>query len=157
MKIQLLAIGNKMPNWVGDGYQEYAKRMQGECSLQLKEIPACKRGKNADIKRICADESQRLLSAVSTDNHVVMLDVATNPWSTEKLAEHLESWMHQGQNVSLLVGGPDGLDSRCRQRANQIWSLSPLTFPHPLVRIIIAEQLYRAHSIIRNHPYHRAG
>ncbi|HBA34317.1 MAG TPA: 23S rRNA (pseudouridine(1915)-N(3))-methyltransferase RlmH [Gammaproteobacteria bacterium] len=157
MNIQLLAVGEKMPAWVTEGFNEYAKRIRGDCRLTLKEISAGKRAKNADIQRIRTEESQRLLAAAPNGSRIVLLDVDHKPWSTPELAQQIKSWMASGQHTTLLIGGPEGLDDICRDRADQVWSLSPLTFPHPLVRIIVAEQIYRALSILRNHPYHRAG
>ena len=145
-----------MPRWVQEGYAEYAKRLPPECALRLVEVPPGKRGKNADVARIMRDESERLLAAIPKGATVVALEVGGRSWSTERLAERLDSWMGGGQDVALLVGGPDGLTDAARSAAGQLWSLSPLTLPHPLVRVVLAEQLYRAWSILRNHPYHRA-
>jgi 23S rRNA (pseudouridine1915-N3)-methyltransferase len=156
MKINLLAVGQKMPSWVELGYKEYAHRMPAEAKLELKEIVPGKRGKNADIKRIIQDEGQRIQAAIPKNNRIVVLDVKGKAWSTEQLAERMDSWMQSGQDISLLVGGPEGLSAEIRQQADEHWSLSALTFPHPLVRVILAEQLYRAWSVLRNHPYHRA-
>ena len=156
MRIHLLAIGNRMPGWVNSGYEEYAGRLPQECRLSLREIPAEKRGKSADTRRITERESKQLLQAAPKGSMLVALDVKGRPWSTEQLAEQLDRWMQDGRDVSLLIGGPEGLSDHCIQEAEQRWSLSPLTFPHPLVRIIVAEQIYRAWSILRNHPYHRA-
>jgi 23S rRNA (pseudouridine1915-N3)-methyltransferase len=156
MRIQMLAIGSRMPAWVNQGYEEYANRMPSECRLELREIAAEKRGKSADTHRITEKESELLLGAVPQGNMILALDVRGRSWSTEQLAQQLERWMQDGRNVSLLIGGPEGLSQTCLQKAEQRWSLSPLTFPHPLVRVIVAEQLYRAWSILRNHPYHRA-
>ncbi len=156
MKLNLLAVGTKMPSWVTDGYQEYAKRMPRECSLHLHEIAPAKRGKSGNALQWMSEESERLLAAIPNDHHVVALDVKGKTWSTEQLAGQLQGWQLDGRDVSLIVGGPDGLSEDCLKRANQIWSLSTLTFPHPLVRIVMAEQLYRAWTILQNHPYHRA-
>ncbi len=156
MKLNLLAVGTKMPTWVTEGYQQYAKRMPRECSLQLHEIAPAKRGKSGSASQWMREEGERLLVAIPNDHHVVALDVKGKTWSTEQLADQLQGWQQDGRDVSLIVGGPDGLSADCLQRANQTWSLSPLTFPHPLVRIIMAEQLYRAWTISQNHPYHRA-
>ena len=156
MRIHLLAVGQKMPSWVEQGYREYAQRMPSEARLELKEIAPGKRGKNADIKRIVQDEGQRLQQSIPKNSRIVVLDVKGKSWSTEQLAERLGDWMQSGQDVSLLVGGPEGLSSECMALADERWSLSALTFPHPLVRVILAEQLYRAWSVLRNHPYHRA-
>ncbi len=155
MKINLIAIGQKMPAWVEQGYQEYAQRMPAEARLVLKDLAPGKRGKNADIPRILQDECQRIQAAIPKNNRIVVLDVKGKPWSTEQLSARLGDWMQSGQDVSLLVGGPEGLSQPCRALADERWSLSPLTFPHPLVRIILAEQIYRAWSLLRNHPYHR--
>ena len=139
-----------------EGYAEYAKRLPPECALRLVEVPPGKRGKNADVARIMRDESGRLLAAIPKGATVVALEVGGRSWSTEQLAKRLDNWMGGGQDVALLVGGPDGLTDAARSAAGQLWSLSPLTLPHPLVRVVLAEQLYRAWSILRNHPYHRA-
>lgn len=155
MQIHLLAVGNRMPDWVAAGYEEYARRMPRECELVLREIAPAKRGKNADIARWKEDEGARILAALSRDDHVVALEVGGKPWNTPELAEHLERWMAGGRRVALLVGGPDGLADACRARADQLWSLSRLTLPHPIVRVVLAEQIYRAWSILQKHPYHR--
>ncbi len=146
-----------MPAWVQTGFDEYAKRLPPECALKLAEIPAEKRGNNANVAALRAKEGGRLLAALPKGAHVVALEVNGKAWSTEDLAAQLKRWMQHGNDVALLVGGPDGLDAACRARANEQWSLSPLTLPHPLVRIVVAEQLYRAWSILAGHPYHRAG
>jgi 23S rRNA (pseudouridine1915-N3)-methyltransferase len=146
-----------MPDWIEQGYEEYARRLKGECTLSLKEIPPGKRGKSVSVSRTIEEEGQRLLGSIPKGAHVVALDVLGKAWSTEQLASSMTRWMQQGQTISLLVGGPEGLSEACVQRADQRWSLSALTFPHPLVRVIVAEQLYRAYSINKNHPYHRAG
>lgn len=156
MNIHLIAVGEKMPRWVQDGYNDYAKRIPAECALRLIEVPAGKRGKNADVARIIRDESERMLAAIPKGAAVVALEVGGRSWSTEQLAQNLDGWMGGGRDLALLVGGPDGLGVAVRKAADQRWSLSPLTLPHPLVRVVLAEQLYRAWSILRNHPYHRA-
>ena len=156
MRIHLIAVGDKMPRWVQDGYEDYAKRLPAECALRLVEIPAARRGKNADIARVLRDETERQLAAVPKGADVVALEVGGRAWSTEQLADQLGGWMSGGRDLALLVGGPEGLGAAARAAARQRWSLSPLTLPHPLVRVVLAEQLYRAWSILRNHPYHRA-
>ena len=156
MKIHLLAVGQKMPAWVDDGYKEYAQRMPPEARLELKEITAGKRGKNADVARILQEEGLRLQTVIPKGAHIVALDVKGKSYSTEQLATRLSEWMQSGQDIALLIGGPEGLSAECRDMAHEHWSLSTLTFPHPLVRIIVAEQLYRAWSVLKNHPYHRA-
>ena len=161
MRIRLLSVGTRMPGWVDEGFAEYAKRLPAECALELREIEPGRRGRGrgkdsaADLDRIRHDEGDRLLKAVPDGALAVALDVRGRPWSTEQLAAHLTGWLGSGRGVALLVGGPDGLSDACLARAEQRWSLSPLTFPHPLVRVILAEQLYRAWSINKGHPYHR--
>ncbi|MBP53791.1 23S rRNA (pseudouridine(1915)-N(3))-methyltransferase RlmH [Marinobacter sp.] len=156
MRLRLVCVGQKMPEWVSQGYNEYARRMPPELSLDLVEIPLAHRGKNPDIPRLMQREGDAILSALGPRDRVIALEVGGRNWSTEKLAGQLESWQLDGRDVSFLVGGPDGLADACRDRADQLWSLSALTLPHPLVRILLAEQLYRAWSVTRNHPYHRA-
>ena len=156
MKIHLLAVGTRMPGWVKTGYAEYAERLPRECALQLTEIPAGKRGPNADINRALREEGERLTAAIPTNCRPIALDERGQAWTTAELAEQLGGWLQDGRDLSLLVGGPDGLDASCRARAERLWALSRLTLPHPLVRVLVAEQLYRAWSLLRNHPYHRA-
>jgi len=154
MRIHLIAIGTRMPAWVQAGYQEYAKRLTSDCRLQLIEIEAGKRGKNADVSRILRDEGERMLAAIPP-GRVIALDVKGHAWSTPQLSQQIQKWQLEGDDISLLIGGPEGLAESCLARAEQKWSLSPLTFPHPLVRIIVAEQIYRAWGILKGHPYHR--
>ena len=155
MRIQLIAVGIKMPAWVEQGYQEYARRFSADMPLQLTEIPAQKRGKNADIKRILQKEGEQTLSAIPKGNRIVTLEVTGRPWDTPQLAGKMQQWQMDGRDVSLLIGGPEGLAPECIAASEQKWSLSALTLPHPLVRIIVAESLYRAWSLNNNHPYHR--
>ncbi|HET8817197.1 MAG TPA: 23S rRNA (pseudouridine(1915)-N(3))-methyltransferase RlmH [Pseudidiomarina sp.] len=155
MRIQLIAVGQKMPDWVSIGYLAYAKRMPAECSLELIEIAAGKRGKNADVARLVKQEGDAMLAACGKGNRIVSLEVTGKAWTTPQLAQRLEAWQMDGRDVSLLVGGPEGLASECTAVADERWSLSALTLPHPLVRVIVAESLYRAWSVNANHPYHR--
>jgi 23S rRNA (pseudouridine1915-N3)-methyltransferase len=156
MLIRLIAVGNKMPGWVTTGFQEYVKRLPSGYALKLMEITPEKRMKQGDIPRIMEKEGEKILSLLKPGNLVVALDVQGQSWSTPELAVSLKHWHDENRDVDLLVGGPDGLSSACLKEAHQKWSLSPLTLPHPLVRIMVAEQLYRAWSILHNHPYHRA-
>ncbi len=155
MNIHLIAVGQRMPGWVSEGYQEYAKRLPAETRLQLVEIAPGHRGKGADLARAMRDEGQRMLAAVPRQALVVALEVGGRSWSTEQLSQQMAQWLGQGRDVALLVGGPEGLASDCLAVAQQRWSLSPLTLPHPLVRVVVAEQLYRAWTLLRGHPYHR--
>ncbi len=144
-----------MPAWVQAGYQEYARRLPPECALQLTEIPLGQRRKGGDPRRAVQEEGARMLKALPKGGRIIALEVGGCAWSTEALARALEGWLGEGSPVALLVGGPDGLSEECLARAGQRWSLSPLTLPHPLVRVVVAEQLYRAWSILRHLPYHR--
>jgi 23S rRNA (pseudouridine1915-N3)-methyltransferase len=145
-----------MPSWVVEGYREYTRRLPRECSLQLVEIPPAKRHKSLSAEQARQQEGQAILAALPKDCSVVALDVRGKPWSTETLAAQLDNWLVSGRDVALLVGGPDGLSDACLERADQRWSLSRLTYPHALVRIVLAEQLYRAWTITTGHPYHRS-
>ena len=155
MHIHVIAVGKRLAGWVEQGYGEYAGRMPPECRLRLVEIPAGKRGKGADLARLMQQEGEAMLAAIPRQARVVALEVGGRPWTTEQLAEQLSAWQQDGRDIALLIGGPEGLAPACRARAELSWSLSPLTFPHPLVRVIVAEQFYRAWSILQNHPYHR--
>ncbi|SFN68674.1 23S rRNA (pseudouridine-1915-N(3)-) methyltransferase [Izhakiella capsodis] len=155
MKLQLVAVGTRMPGWVHTGFMEYLRRFPKDMPFELLEIPAGKRGKNADIKRILEKEGEQMLAATGKGNRIVSLDIPGQPWETPQLAVQLERWKQDGRDVSLLIGGPEGLAPACKAAAEQSWSLSPLTLPHPLVRVLVAESLYRAWSITANHPYHR--
>jgi 23S rRNA (pseudouridine1915-N3)-methyltransferase len=155
MLIRLIAVGNKMPAWVTAGFQEYAKRLPNGYRLTLLEITPEKRTPQSDIKRITEKEGLKMLSMLEPGNVTVALDVQGQAWSTPQLAKSLEVWHTENRTVDLLVGGPDGLAPACLQKSQVKWSLSPLTLPHPIVRILVAEQLYRAWSILQNHPYHR--
>jgi 23S rRNA (pseudouridine1915-N3)-methyltransferase len=163
MRLHLLSVGRRMPAWVEQGFAEYAKRLPPECRLTLVEIEPAQRGKGrgkaagsgALRTRIRDEEGERLLKAIPAGALVIALDLGGRTWSTEELAEQLDGWLAGGRDVALLVGGPDGLSADCLARADRRWSLSPLTFPHPLVRVMLAEQIYRAWSIRAGHPYHR--
>ncbi|MEH6626113.1 MAG: 23S rRNA (pseudouridine(1915)-N(3))-methyltransferase RlmH [Motiliproteus sp.] len=155
MRIKLITVGTRMPGWVEQGYSEYTKRMPKEMSVELLELSLGHRGKGADLTRAIQKEGDQMLAAIPASDKVIALDVKGKPWSTEQLAQQLADWQMDGGNISLLVGGPDGLDTRCLQRAERKWSLSALTLPHPLVRVLLAEQLYRAWTILKGHPYHK--
>lgn len=144
-----------MPAWVSTGYDEFIKRLPKEFTPLLKEIPPGRRSKNSDLKRAIEEESERILQAIPKDCLVVALDERGKSWTTRQLADQMSDWTSSGRDVALLVGGPDGLSAEVKQRADLKWSLSALTLPHALVRVVLAEQLYRAWSLITNHPYHR--
>ena len=145
-----------MPAWVNEGYREYARRLPRECRLDLTEIPPGQRARSGNVERAVAEEGKRMLAELATGEHVIALDVEGHSWSTEQLASEFQRWMQRGRVIKLLVGGPDGLSAPCLDRAQQCWSLSPLTLPHTLVRVLVAEQLYRAWTVTVGHPYHRA-
>jgi len=144
-----------MPNWVNEAYDEYTKRMPKEFKIELIEIPAVRNAKNLDIKSRMKKEGSALLAAIPKNCMSVLLDGDGAQWSTDELSKNLEKWSNSGQNIALLVGGPDGHDEQCKIAISQRWSLSRLTFPHPFVRVLLAEQLYRASCILKNHPYHK--
>ncbi|MBZ5877214.1 MULTISPECIES: 23S rRNA (pseudouridine(1915)-N(3))-methyltransferase RlmH [Chromohalobacter] len=155
MKLRVLAVGTRMPDWVTRGVDEYLKRLPRDFSVEIVEIAPGKRGKNADVARAIQGEGNAMLAKLRDQERVIALAVDGQHWSTERLAANADHWRQDGRDVALLVGGPDGLDPRLLSRAEQRWSLSALTLPHPLVRILLAEQLYRAWTLLAGHPYHR--
>lgn len=155
MQINLITVGNKMPAWVQQGVEEYTRRMPKECELLVKEIMPGKRSKNSNAAQIVKAEGERMINAIPPKSLVVSLDIPGKLWTTVELSLAMKRWLESGQNVAILMGGPEGLSDSVRGLARESWSLSRLTFPHPLVRVIVAEQLYRAWSVLNNHPYHR--
>jgi len=151
------AVGQRMPAWVQTAWQEYARRFPRGIALELKEIPLARRSKNAAIETLRNCESEALLAAVPDGHRVIALDERGKQWSTMELARQMEDWMREEKGVCFLVGGPDGLSNDCRAQARDVWALSRLTLPHPMVRTILAEQLYRAWTVTQHHPYHREG
>jgi 23S rRNA (pseudouridine1915-N3)-methyltransferase len=156
MRARLIAVGERMPAWVADGFAEYQKRLSRELALELVEIKLGARGKSRDPKRAMSDEGAAVRAALPKDAHVVALDGKGTPWSSAQLAAELERWRMQGRDLAFLIGGPDGHASDVLAAAHQRWSLGPLTLPHMLVRLLVAEQLYRAATMLAGHPYHRA-
>lgn len=155
MRIRIIAVGTKMPDWVEQGYAEYAKRMPRDVAVEMVELSLAQRSKNSDIAKAMEKEGEAMLASIGKGEQVIALDVKGRPWSTEQLAENMAGWKMSGVNYCLLIGGPDGLAPECLALASVKWSLSPLTLPHPLVRILVIEQLYRACTILQNHPYHK--
>ncbi len=155
MKITLIAVGTKMPSWVTDAYQIYITRLPPEFSMRLIEIPAQKRTPKSDTQRLTIQEGERVCAAIPSGDHVIALTEHGKMWDTQKLATQLKAWHHTNHHLSLLVGGPEGLSQMCLDKAHFQWSLSPLTWPHPFVRVMLAEQIYRAWTIMTHHPYHR--
>jgi len=156
MKIKLIAVGTKMPSWVETALNTYSQRLPKDCRLELIQIPAAKRTRNQLATQWMKKEGEFILSAVHDSDYVIALEINGKNWSTKQLAEQIVKWQSMGCNVALLVGGPDGLSSECLARADQHWSLSALTLPHPMVRVVLAEAIYRAWSVTVNHPYHRS-
>jgi len=155
MQIHLIAIGQRMPAWVNQGVDEFVKRMPPECRIQVVEIPASKRTKASDLNRLMHQEGEKMLAAIPKGAQVVAMDVKGKSWSTEELSQQLDGWLQGGRNVAMLIGGPEGLAPACLEKADLHLSLSKMTLPHPLVRIMLVEQLYRAVSILKHHPYHK--
>jgi 23S rRNA (pseudouridine1915-N3)-methyltransferase len=156
LRLSLISASNRQPEWVDQGAEEYATRLRGRCTLEIKSVPLARRTAATPAERAIHDEGERMLALVPQGAHVVALLEAGKPWSTKELAAKLEAWMQRGAPVLFLVGGPDGLSPGCVARATDRWSLSSLTLPHGLVRVVVAEALYRAWSLLENHPYHRA-
>ena len=156
MKLMVSAVGRRMPAWVQTAWSEYTRRFPKGFSLDIHEIPMSKRSRNADIDALRTREGDALLRSVPSGFLLIALDERGKEWSTAELAGEMEHWMREEDGVCFLVGGPDGLSSKCRQEAQKVWALGKLTLPHPMVRAILAEQLYRAWTITQNHPYHRA-
>lgn len=155
MKIRLIAVGQRPPAWVQQGYAEYVRRLPRDLPMELIEIGAAARG-GSNAGRVRQLEGERMLAAVGPDDRVIALDERGKTWSTLELARNLENWRMQGRNVAFLVGGADGLAPACLERADETLSLSAFTFPHALVRVLVAEQVYRAWTVTTGHPYHRA-
>ncbi len=145
-----------MPTWVEAGVAEYQKRWPADYSLSITEIPLAKRSKNSPVSTVMGKETKALQEACSKNDFIVALDVQGKSLSTEKLAEQFNKVREGGRNIALLIGGPDGLTKDCLESADARWSLSALTFPHPIVRVVLVEQIYRVWSILNNHPYHRS-
>ncbi len=156
MRITVVAVGTRMPAWVSQGVAEYSKRLPRELKPVWREIPLARQGKEVASAQLCIAQGEHILKTIPVGERVIALDVAGKRIATQQWAQQLKSWQMTGDNYSFLIGGPDGLSQACLARADLCWSLSDLTLPHPLVRVLLAEQLYRAWTITINHPYHRA-
>jgi 23S rRNA (pseudouridine1915-N3)-methyltransferase len=156
MRVRIIAVGTRMPAWVIAGCDEYLKRLRPALRVELVEITAGRRPAGAPPTRAVEEEARKLLAALGADEHVVALDERGQEFSTLELARWLGGCMRDGADLAMLIGGADGFAPRVRARANLSWSLSRLTLPHALVRVVLAEQLYRAHTVLTGHPYHRA-
>jgi len=155
LKISLICCGNKMPSWVNEGVAEFSKRLQEHASFNLVEIPLTKRGKSTDLTRILEKEAALMTDAIPSGARIIALEIGGESFSSEQLAAKLERIQQINSHFCFLIGGPEGLAPALLANAHERWSLSPLTLPHPLVRIVLLETLYRAFSIIHNHPYHK--
>ncbi len=156
MNLTVIAVGHRMPAWVTAGFEEYAKRMPREMPLRLKELkPAQRSSASGDVARWMQSEAARINDAVPTGVLRVVLDERGRGFPTRQLAVHVERWRGDGRDIAFIIGGADGLAPDIKAGADLLWSLSPLTLPHGLVRVVLAEQLYRAASLMANHPYHR--
>ena len=155
MKIHLIAVGKKMPEWINNGYTEFSKRMPPELQINLIEITPSTRNKSTPIEKNIKEEGERIQSAIPTNTKLIILDEKGKDFSSIELSKKIEGWLPVGQDIALVVGGADGIDPDIKQQADEKWSLSSFTLPHALVRVVVAEQLYRAWSILQGHPYHR--
>jgi len=155
MKARLIATGERAPGWVAQGFAEYQKRLSHWLPLELVEVTPGLRGRNRDAQRAIEDEGQRVLATLPRNAHIVALEVTGKQHSSEQLAQRLEHWRGQGRDLALLIGGPEGHAPAVLAAAHETWSLGPLTLPHMLARLVVAEQLYRAAAMLANHPYHR--
>lgn len=156
MRIRLLAVGERMPAWIRAGFEDYSARFPREWRFELVEIATAPRGNNANIAKLKEAEAAKIAKALPRGAQLIALDERGESWSTLDLARNIEGAQREGQELYFLIGGPDGLAPELLARAQRRWSLSRLTLPHALVRVLVAEQLYRAWSVLANHPYHRA-
>jgi 23S rRNA (pseudouridine1915-N3)-methyltransferase len=156
MKCRLIAAGTRLPEWVNSGFLEYQKRLRTPLVLELHEISVATRRAGENPQRAIAREGADMMALLGKDDYVVALEVAGKTMSTEQLSGWMAERLRAGRSLALLIGGPDGLAPQCRERADSSWSLSALTLPHALVRVVVAEQIYRAMSLMAGHPYHRA-
>ena len=155
MKLLILAVGHKMPDWITSGFNEYAKRMPREAKIELIELKPEPRTTGKTTEQIMEAEAQRIRAALPNDAFRVVLDERGKHLTTKQMAQQLQNWLGEGRDVSFIIGGADGLHESVKQQARQLLALSAFTLPHGMVRVLLAEQLYRAHSLMHNHPYHR--
>lgn len=155
MKIKVIAVGTRMPSWVQEGVEDFSQRIRPMLQMEVIEIPLAKRSKTTDISKVKAEEADAIEKRLKGNEKRVILDVKGKAFATSELAGFIESWQMEGQDIAIIIGGPDGLDARFLTGAYVKLSLSKLTLPHPLVRIVLVEQIYRALAINANHPYHR--
>ena len=155
MQLIIAAVGHKMPAWITAGFEEYVKRMPVDCRIVLKEVKPQDRGGNMSAAAAMQIERSRIEAVLPKGARLVALDERGQDPSSVQLSQHLQKWRGEGRDVVFIIGGADGLDPELKNRADQLMRLSSLTLPHGMVRVLLAEQLYRAWSITQNHPYHR--
>jgi len=159
MQLVIVAVGHKMPAWIESGFAEYTKRMPPELRIELREVKPEARSSSNNAATVMQREAARIeavLGTLSKQLRIVALDERGKDWTTVQLSEQLTGWQREGGDVAFLIGGADGLDPALKVRAQTLFRLSSLTLPHGMVRVLLAEQLYRAWSVTQNHPYHRA-
>ncbi len=155
MKLWLVTVGHKMPDWITTGFNEYAKRMPREARIELVEIKPEPRTTGKNVAQIMEAEAQRILATLPQDALRIALDERGTHLTTRQMSQQMQDWLRGGRDVAFIIGGADGLHESVKSSAQQLLALSAMTLPHGLVRILLAEQLYRAHSLLHNHPYHR--
>jgi 23S rRNA (pseudouridine1915-N3)-methyltransferase len=155
VKLIILAVGNKMPSWITEGFNEYAKRMPREAKIELVEIKPEPRSSGKTATQIMEAEAQRIRAVLPAGALCIALDEHGATPTTKQLTQQMQDWMQQGRDVAFIIGGADGLHESIKHKAQQLMALSAFTLPHGMVRVLLAEQLYRAHSLMHNHPYHR--
>ncbi len=155
MKLIVVAVGNRMPSWVTTAWDDYAKRMPPDCMIELREVKPEPRTSGKTPAQMMAAEAKRIDAAIGPSPLRIALDEKGRDLTTRSLSKQLESWRNSGGDVALIVGGPDGLDPDLKTSCSGLIRLSSLTLPHPMVRVVLSEQLYRAWAIMTNHPYHR--
>ncbi len=155
MKLRMISVGHKMPDWVSQACREYQKRFPRDIKLDIVEIKPEKRAAGNSKENIQRLESKRILDTIGND-YCIALDERGKAWTTMQVAEQFEHWQTLGRDICFIIGGADGLHADIKQHADRLWSLSPLTLPHAMVRVLLTEQLYRAYTVVIQHPYHRA-
>jgi 23S rRNA (pseudouridine1915-N3)-methyltransferase len=155
MQLHIIAVGHKMPSWIETGFQEYAKRMPPDCRVLLREIKPIERSGSKTAETVMALEAEKIEAALPKNARIIALDERGKDWTTMALSQNLSGWQQDGRDVAFIIGGADGLDAQFKSKADILIRISSMTLPHGMVRVLLAEQLYRAWSITQNHPYHR--
>jgi 23S rRNA (pseudouridine1915-N3)-methyltransferase len=155
MQLHIIAVGHKMPSWIETGFQEYAKRMPPDCRVLLREIKPIERSGSKTAETVMALEAEKIEAALPKNARIIALDERGKDWTTMALSQNLSQWQQDGRDVAFIIGGADGLDAQFKSKADTLIRISSMTLPHGMVRVLLAEQLYRAWSITQNHPYHR--